>query len=332
MPRLFRVLSATGALAGVYCSVLYLTDNDTVPKNYPETFFSTVLRRLPTNAASQLLGNLSNCQIPVPLRSPFFSSFCKMYSVDMTDSEEQNLDNFVSFSHFFNRKLKENSRTIDKNAPIVCPADGVIQACGVVSAASHLALQVKRSTFNLDEFIGPLGSRPSLDTKLPNEKSLAMHYCVIYLGPNHYHGFNSPTDWSADFRRHFPGILLSVNPKKTAKYPSLLSLNERVAYIGSWKEGIFVLTAVGAFGVGSIKFANDPQFDNHDYQIHDSQSLSFIESPVKVNKMFKGEKMGHFQMGSTIVLFFEAPRGKYVWKVKSGEEVKLGQTLINASF
>ncbi len=84
----------------------------------------------------------------------------------------------------------------------------------------------------------------------PAQKKL--YHVVIYLAPGDYHGIHSPTNWSIQLRRHFPGNLFPVKPSVANRLQGLFAVNERVALIGKWDHGFFSLTPVGATNVGSI--------------------------------------------------------------------------------
>lgn len=136
-------------------------------------------------------------------------------------------------------------------------------------------------------------------------------------------------DWTVNFRRHFPGALLSVNPSIAKWVAGLFSLNERAVYVGKWAHGFFSMTPVGATNVGSIRVYADeklrtnctkwalplPYYDR--YMCPEDSD----EIPLK-----KGEIFGEFNLGSTIVLIFEAPKD-FEFKIRPGEKIRMGQSL-----
>ncbi len=71
--------------------------------------------------------------------------------------------------------------------------------------------QIKGVRYSLPEFLGKgspiddkLGSYPRPgDNVDPKEKRL--YYCLLYLAPGDYHGIHSPTNWTIESARHFPG-------------------------------------------------------------------------------------------------------------------------------
>ncbi|MCL4121794.1 UNVERIFIED_CONTAM: hypothetical protein GTU68_063906 [Idotea baltica] len=151
----------------------------------------------------------------------------------------------------------------------------------------------------------------------------ALFHVAIYLAPGDYHRFHSPAEWRVGFRRHFPGELLSVNPSIAAWVRELFVLNERVAYVGEWAHGFFSMTAVGATNVGSIAVPFDASLRTNARRRSPFLDKFFDEEVSKA----KGEEFGEFNLGSTIVLIFEAPKDSQV-AVEPGQKVKVGQPLL----
>ncbi|KPM43561.1 Phosphatidylserine decarboxylase proenzyme 1, mitochondrial [Neonectria ditissima] len=200
-----------------------------------------------------------------------------------------------------------------------------------------------------------LGDRPWYDMISP-DKNTSLYYAVIYLAPGDYHRFHSPTNWVVDRRRHFAGELYSVSPYLQRTLPGLFTLNERVVLLGRWRWGFFSYVPVGATNVGSIKINFDRELRTNslltdtaaDRAAEEASSrgepyLGFSEatyegaSPVlRGHALRRGEEMGGFQLGSTVVLIFEAPADKrgennkregWTWVVEKGQTVKMGQAL-----
>lgn len=164
-----------------------------------------------------------------------------------------------------------------------------------------------------------------VDTKL--------YFAVIYLAPGDYHHYHSPVDWVCKIRRHFPGELFSVAPYFQRNFPNLFVLNERVALLGHWKHGFFSMTPVGATNVGSIKLNFDRELvTNEKSQRHCKPHTCYEATYENASKvlggvpLIKGEEMGGFMLGSTVVLCFEAP-ANFEFNFKIGDKVKMGQPL-----
>jgi phosphatidylserine decarboxylase len=195
-------------------------------------------------------------------------------------------------------------------------------------------------------------------TKTPT----GLYYCVIYLAPGDYHRFHSPVSWVVESRRHFAGELYSVSPYLQRTLPGLFTLNERVVLLGRWKWGFFSYTPVGATNVGSIKINFDRELRTNSL-LTDTAADHAAEEAAKRGEPYsgfaeasyeaasrilgghalrRGEEMGGFQLGSTIVLVFEAPKGSRAsvdegvpgdkkgglrWTIQQGQKVKVGEAL-----
>ena len=163
-----------------------------------------------------------------------------------------------------------------------------------------------------------------------------LYHCVIYLAPGDYHRFHSPTDWTIFYRRHFPGELFSVNPSVARWLQGLFNLNERVVYYGQWKHGFFSMSPVGATNVGSIRVFMDQELTTNNQlgQSNDSQkgldkkfySYGKTKSELTGVHVNRGDIFGEFNLGSTIVLVFEAPEN-FEFNIKPNEKVYFGQQL-----
>jgi phosphatidylserine decarboxylase len=199
-----------------------------------------------------------------------------------------------------------------------------------------------------------LGEKPWYDILSPGKKH-SLYYAVIYLAPGDYHRFHSPINWVVERRRHFAGELYSVSPYLQRTLPGLFTLNERVVLLGRWRWGFFSYVPVGATNVGSIKINFDKELRTNSLttdtaadhaaeeaakrgEVYSGFSEATYEaaSPVLGGYAVKrGDEMGGFQLGSTIVLVFEAPAGGdapdakrgFNWAVEKGQTVKMGQAL-----
>lgn len=190
----------------------------------------------------------------------------------------------------------------------------------------------------------------------------ALYYCVIYLAPGDYHRFHSPVSWVVESRRHFAGELYSVSPYLQRTMPGLFTLNERVVLLGRWRWGFFSYTPVGATNVGSIKINFDAELRTNSLTTDTAADRAaqlakargepysgFAEASYRQasavlggHSLSRGEEMGGFQLGSTIVLVFEAPKGErpsldegyhgkrrggFVWNIEQGRSVRVGEAL-----
>lgn len=200
-----------------------------------------------------------------------------------------------------------------------------------------------------------LGERAWYDV-LSQDQTTALYYAVVYLAPGDYHRFHSPTNWVVERRRHFAGELFSVSPYLQRTLPGLFTLNERVVLLGRWRHGFFSYIPVGATNVGSIKINFDRELRTNsltrdtaaDQAAEEAARrgqpyLPFAEatyedasSVLRGHALRRGEEIGGFQLGSTIVMVFEAPAERradgrppsgWAWLVEKGQRVKVGQAL-----
>jgi len=209
-----------------------------------------------------------------------------------------------------------------------------------------------------------LGEKPWYSL-LTSENRTALYYVVVYLAPGDYHRFHSPTAWVAETRRHFAGELYSVSPYLQRTLPGLFTLNERVVLLGRWRWGFFSFTPVGATNVGSIKInfdrelrtnslttdtaadraAEEAKARGEDYSGFAEATYEGASQILHGHALRRGEEMGGFQLGSTVVLVFEAPKGQrptldegwmgekvkrkggWNWAVEKGQRVKMGEAL-----
>ena len=158
-----------------------------------------------------------------------------------------------------------------------------------------------------------------------------LFFCVIYLAPGDYHRFHSPCAWVVERRRHFTGDLFSVSPYIANRLKDLFVLNERVALLGRWKYGFYSMVPVGATNVGSIRINFDESLRTNTRQLSHpphtfTEAVYASASLLRGQPLLAGEEMGGFQLGSTIVLVFEAPK-EWKFNVKTGQQVKVGESL-----
>ncbi|OQV04569.1 hypothetical protein CLAIMM_09429 [Cladophialophora immunda] len=183
-------------------------------------------------------------------------------------------------------------------------------------------------------------------------RSSNLYYAVVYLAPGDYHRFHSPVSWVCTARRHFAGELYSVSPYVQRTLPGLFTLNERVVLLGRWKYGFFSYVPVGATNVGSIVINFDKELRTNSLttdteadrqaaaaadrgEPYSGFSEATYERASKVlggHALRRGEEMGGFRLGSSVVLVFEAPAGTeskpgFKWAVEKGQKVKMGQAL-----
>ncbi|KAF7239848.1 Phosphatidylserine decarboxylase proenzyme, mitochondrial [Varanus komodoensis] len=298
----------------------------------------SLYKSVPTRLLSRAWGRLNNVELPTWLRKPVLSLYIWTFGVNMKEAAVEELHHYRNLSEFFRRKLKPQARPVCGVHSVISPSDGKILSFGQVKNCE--VEQVKGITYSLESFLGPPANKGHLESKpasrsgsfqkqLVTKDGNELYHCVIYLAPGDYHCFHSPTDWKVSHRRHFPGSLMSVNPGVARWIKELFCHNERVVLTGCWKHGFFSLTAVGAQNVGSIRiyFDQDLHTNSPRYSKGSYNDCSFTNSNNHEGIcMRKGEHLGEFNLGSTIVLIFEAPKD-FNFYVKLGQKIRFGEAL-----
>ncbi|XP_049644955.1 phosphatidylserine decarboxylase proenzyme, mitochondrial isoform X1 [Suncus etruscus] len=295
-------------------------------------------KSVPTRLLSRAWGRLNQVELPYWLRRPVYSLYIWTFGVNMKEAAVEDLHHYRNLSEFFRRKLKPQARPVCGLHSVISPSDGKILNFGQVKNSE--VEQVKGVTYSLESFLGPrtpaedlpfppAASCDSFRNQLVTREGNELYHCVIYLAPGDYHCFHSPTDWTVSHRRHFPGSLMSVNPGMARWIKELFCHNERVVLTGDWKHGFFSLTAVGATNVGSIRiyFDQDLHTNSPRYSKGSYNDFSFVNRANKTGiPMRKGEHLGEFNLGSTIVLIFEAPKD-FDFKLQAGQKIRFGEAL-----
>ncbi|CAH3151336.1 unnamed protein product [Pocillopora meandrina] len=285
----------------------------------PSQWQVALFKKLPTRACSRALGAVCDIDLPPWLRKPIIGSYSWYFACNVTEAVEEEIVNYSSLGAFFRRQLKPDARRICDASCIVSPADGTVLHFGEVQ--NDLVEQVKGITYSMKTFLGP--NQPSASTYTRTR----LYHCVIYLGPGDYHSFHSPSEWNVKQRRHFPGDLFSVHPGVARMVAGLFNHNERVVLTGTWKHGFFSFTAVGAYNVGSINLKFDQDLKTNcpgRYSEGSFDECDYISDEPSGVSLVRGERMGAFNLGSTIVLIFEAPTD-FIFDVQPGQKLKYGE-------
>lgn len=220
------------------------------PKSLVNNLELRLYNALPLRATSSLWGKINSYDLPIWMRSRLYDFFCRTYNCDMSEALESDYKNYRNLSEFFSRRLKPDSRPISAEPGVVSPADGLVLHFGPIMDGRIEG--VKGLNYSVQAFLG-LPSNDYEKELLIDKENNELFNCIIYLAPGDYHRFHSPANWLVNYRKHFPGRLLSVRPSLMKRMPEVLHINERVCYAGSWPHGFFSMTAVGATNVGSIK-------------------------------------------------------------------------------
>jgi len=240
--------------------------------------------------------------------------FVAKYGVNMEEALNSDIASYPSFNEFFTRPLKDGVRPLAQ-ADFVCPVDGAISQFGAID--DHHILQAKGHKFTTTQLVGG-------DAQLG---ALFQHgsFANLYLSPKDYHRLHMPCDGRLTRMIYVPGALFSVNPTTARGVPGLFARNERVVCVFESEEfDTFVMVLVGATIVGSMA---TPWHGVVNPQRHGRISeWTYDASPVVLKK---GEEMGRFLLGSTVVMLFKENTIAFNPDWAPERKVRLGEMMGN---
>ncbi len=270
----------------------------------------------PQLAVSRLAGRLADIDSTPAMKNRVVRWFIKRYGVDMNEALEPNPEAYPSFNAFFTRALKPGLRPMDERKSVmISPVDGAISQLG--SVTDDRDFQAKGQSFSLTEL---LGGDPERAREFENGE-----FATIYLSPKDYHRIHMPLAGTLREMTYVPGRLFSVNPVTAAQVPNLFARNERVSCLFDTDAGPMAMVLVGAMIVGSMETTwagiVAPDAGSNPRQISTS-SYQHLSSPIRFEK---GEEMGRFRLGSTVVMVM--PKGTVSWQSnqEAGKTVRMGE-------
>ena len=214
--------------------------------------------------------------------------FIAQYGVNMDEAADPRVESYATFNDFFTRALRPGARPI-ADADLVCPVDAAISQFGPIE--HDQIFQAKGHSYSTTAL---LGGDAALAARFDHG-----HFATLYLAPKDYHRIHMPCDGRLVRMVYVPGDLFSVNPLTARHVPGLFARNERVICVFDTAFGPFVNVLVGATIVGSVAtvwhgVVNPPR-------THDVRRWDYADKDIVLRK---GEEMGRFLLGSTVVMLF----------------------------
>lgn len=266
-----------------------------------------VTNRLPRRLATHVIGWLSRVERPWVAR-PAIALWRLFSAIDLADAAT---GDFASMHALFTRALKPGTRAPDPDpAALASPCDAIVGACGVV--AGDIVHQIKGFPYSLAELLGDAGDAAPF---------AGGRYVTLRLTAGMYHRFHAPHDLVVEGVTYLSGDCWNVNPIALKRIERLFCRNERAAIRARLADGgePILLVAVAAILVASIR-------------------LTFLDTPALLRDggprrlplsaaLAKGQEMGWFEHGSTILLF--APPGFAMAEgVGEGSRIRAGEALL----
>ena len=255
-----------------------------------------------------------------PLKDFLIRVFVAIYKVDLKIAERNQPELYSSFNDFFTRSLLASARPVDSGiGKLVSPVDGRISQLGNISGDQ--LMQAKTKQFSLRALLAD-------DEKASAQFSDGL-FSTIYLSPRDYHRIHFPLAARLERMIYVPGDLFSVNESTSKTVDQLFARNERVICLFDTEFGHMACILVGAIFVGGMETvwhgeitpARDRVCQHWEYADSEKPDLDFD----------RGEELGRFNMGSTVILLFEKDRIRWSEQLRVGAQVHMGQEIGSAT-
>jgi len=263
------------------------------------TFFQKII---PQHGLSKFLARFARSRNEI-FKNWAIKIFSQYFKVDLTESLITDVQQFASFNDFFIRRLKPDARPFPEDPQVIMsPADGVISEFGKID--SGRLLQAKGKYYRLQELLGN-------DHLLADQFSEG-EFLTIYLAPKDYHRVHMPIDGVLKKMIHVPGKLFSVNAVSVNGITNLFSRNERVICLFETARGPMAVIFVGALLIGSV--------------VTSWHGSVLTSATYNEGAHFpRGEELGYFQWGSTVIVLFAADQVNWQSMLRSGDSIQMGK-------
>lgn len=265
--------------------------------------------RIPRRYATLFMGWFSQLENPIIRKCSIWIWQRFAHDLDLSDAKKTE---FTSLHDCFIRELKSGARTIDDDTDtIVSPCDAIVGAHGAISGVE--LLQTKGFPYTLMDLLG--------DSELVERYRNGL-YITLRLKSTMYHRFHAPCDCRINAVNYISGDTWNVNPVALKRIEKLYCKNERaVIDLQLNRQGFHLtLVPVAAILVAGIKLHCLPDVLDLRYK---------GPNYLPVNADFsKGNEMGYFQHGSTIIVF--SNQGfRIANNIQEGCRVHMGQALMH---
>lgn len=257
---------------------------------------------------SRLTARLSDLQPPPTVLQPLLRFYVALYGVDLSTAERR-LEDFTTFDDFFTRTLRPGTRPVDAEpGTLVSPADARLDAAGDVPADLRLPQIKGRAGYHLDAFLGEDASRFAEGV-----------FATLYLSPKDYHRVHVPLGGYLTRWRYLPGRRYPVNSLAVGRIEDLFCVNERLVTFLDTPEGEVAVVLVGASNVSRISLDVAGITTAGDLAPGDG-------APVTPLAVERGQQLGAFHLGSTVVLVAANPAWRQSGRCAS-VSVRVGEAL-----
>lgn len=286
----------------------------TVANGIPGRIFSLIQYLLPHHLLSRLMYLITRSEWR-PFKDLIIRNVIDIYAVDMDQAADPVPSHYRSFNDFFTRALRPDARPIAKTKDaLVSPVDGALSQAGQI--LDGRIFQAKGHDFSLNELLGG-------DPKA-TEMFAGGSFATIYLSPRDYHRIHMPVTGTLKKMIHIPGRLFSVNPATTRNIPRLFSRNERIVNLFDTEAGPMALIMVGAIFVASMDTVWAGTVTPKSRR---TTSWEYGRQSTAAIKLQRGQEMGRFNMGSTVILLFGKEAVELSTELQPESRLQMGQQI-----
>lgn len=287
-----------------------------VAPSFGDRMFAALQHVLPKQLLSRFIYHLMRSESPW-LKRLIITNFLRGYDVNMAEAIQPDALAYRSFNDFFTRALRPGVRPIVAAADaIASPVDGTMSQRGPLQGES--LLQVKGSYYSLTELLA--GDTEAIETYRDGS------FCCIYLAPYNYHRIHMPIAGKLLKTVYVPGDLFSVNAATVRAVPRVFARNERVICDFDTSLGRMAVILVGALFVGSMETVHCGEINPPPRRRKAAQRIAMGAG----REFARGEELGRFNMGSTVVLLFQRERARWEGALLPEVKVQLGQAIGHA--
>jgi phosphatidylserine decarboxylase len=278
------------------------------------TLFVLFQKILPKHLLTNLVYRLARIRVAA-IKNGFITRFIAAYKVDVAEIDTPIPDGFACFNDFFTRELAPGSRPVDP-APhvLVSPVDGTVSAAGKIDGQT--VFQAKGISYSLIDLLAS-------DIEVA-DLFVDGNFATIYLAPYNYHRVHCPLAGELQSALYVPGNLFSVNEATVAKLPGLFVRNERLVCTFCTSIGPVVLIFVGAMNVGSI---STPWTGEIRPRRSGVVQLQDLEKSGRSRTISKGDLLGWFNMGSTVIVLTPGHHCQWLGNLTQGSRLKMGEAI-----
>ena len=266
---------------------------------------------LPQHLLSRIVYKLMRCEIAW-VKNLLIRFISNIAGINFAEALSPDPSDYPSFNAWFTRELKPGARFFDPDPrAFLSPCDGRISKTG--SLLENRILQAKGMDYTVQDLLvnDPVGSQLGDG-----------YFSTIYLSPKDYHRIHMPLSGHLQRMIHVPGRLFSVAPYTVRQVPRLFARNERVICIFDTDVGPLVMVLVGAMLVSSTETVWAGEITPNK-----NRKVTVKNYTDENISLAKGDEMGRFNMGSTVILLMPPRSLKTLVNLGAGNSVKVGQSL-----